>query len=59
MSIVNLIAIVVIPIVAVIIGQMLQNRAQKKKRQNSDIQNFNDGPSIWMDKRECSSFELA
>lgn len=29
MSIVNLIAIVVIPIVAVIIGQMLQNRAQK------------------------------
>lgn len=31
MSIVNLIAIVVIPIVAVIIGQMLQNRAAKKK----------------------------
>ncbi len=30
MSIVNLIAIVVIPIVAVIIGQMLQNRVQKE-----------------------------
>ena len=49
MSIVNLIAIVVIPIVAVIIGQMLQNRAQKKKRQNSDIQNFNDEPNIRVD----------
>ena len=37
MSIVNLIAIVVIPIVAVIIGQMLQNRAQKR---NDKIQIF-------------------
>lgn len=59
MSIVNLIAIVVIPIVAVIIGQMLQNRAQKR---NDKIQIFKilmTGLSIWMDKRECSSFELA
>ena len=37
MSIVNLMAIVVIPIVAVIIGQMLQNRAQKR---NDKIQIF-------------------
>lgn len=37
MSIVNLMAIVVIPIVAVIIGQMLQNRAQKR---NDIIQIF-------------------
>lgn len=37
MSIINLMAIVVIPIVAVIIGQMLQNRAQKR---NDKIQIF-------------------
>ena len=37
MSIVNLMAIVVIPIVAVIIGQMLQNRVQKR---NDKIQIF-------------------
>lgn len=37
MNLVNLIAIIVIPIVAVIIGQMLQNRAQKR---NDKIQIF-------------------
>ena len=49
MNIINLIALIVVPILAVIIGQKLQDRAQKKKRQNSDIQNFNDEPNIRVD----------
>ena len=40
MNIINLIALIVVPILAV---------STKKKRQNSDIQNFNDEPNIRVD----------
>lgn len=34
LGVINLIAIIVIPIIAIIIGQKLQDRAKKTRRQN-------------------------
>lgn len=54
---INIAAIILAPIVSVIVGQKLQDRARKRDDKMQVFQNPDVKPNLWMDKCKCGGLE--